>query len=361
MPADPLLLQAGLWLGAAAAVLLLLTLAAVLSRWLTRTDLVQAWDAGNFVLALDRIDLAAQQPHLPGCFWNLIVLGRALRPLTGGNGVAALELLNALAAGVAVLCAGLLGRRLATPRAGWWAAVLVLTAPLLWFYGSQPLSYGVELGWVLAIALCGWLVAAGRAGALVPLAVLMATAGGIRPNTPIFLLPLALACCWRGWRQGIALWRIGLALLLGAGVLVAWFHAFLVEAGGVPLVLRLLLQWQGGHARQSLEGRLGTLLRSGGGRRVPPLPLALALLLKLLLLPLLLWLLAQRLPLAPVALQAVVLQGATPPALSVLLQAEAAAEGAEAASALVLLGTLLSLLSLPLWGWLLTAGLLDAT
>ena len=31
-----------------------------------------------------------------------------------------------------------------------------------------------------------------------PLALLMGTAGGIRPNTPIFLLPLALACCWRG-------------------------------------------------------------------------------------------------------------------------------------------------------------------
>lgn len=234
--------------------LLLLSLAAVLSRWLTRTQLVQAWDAGNFVLALDHLDLAAQQPHLPGCFWNLIVLGRALRPLTGGNGVAALELLNALAAGVAVGCAGLLGRRLATPRAGWWAAVLVLTAPLLWFYGSQSLSYGVELAWVLAIALTGWLVAAGRGWALVPLALLMGTAGGIRPNTPIFLLPLALACCWRGRRLGLAPWRIGLALLLGAGVLVAWFQAFLVEAGGVPLVLRLLQQWQGGHARQSLDG-----------------------------------------------------------------------------------------------------------
>ena len=36
---------------------------------------------------------------------------------------------------------------------------------------------------------------------LLPLALLMATAGGIRPNTPIFLLPLVLVCCWRGWRQ----------------------------------------------------------------------------------------------------------------------------------------------------------------
>jgi predicted permease len=156
---------------------------------------------------------------------------------------------------------------------------------------------------------------------------------------------------WALLRDNPAVQGVLLALLLGlspwgamAGT-VLWWPARLVVLLGLVL----------------LGARLGTLLRSGGGRRVPPLPLALALLLKLLLLPLLLWLLAQRLPLAPVALQAVVLQGATPPALSVLLQAEAAAEGAEAASALVLLGTLLSLLSLPLWGSLLTAGALDAT
>lgn len=40
MPADPLLLQAGLWLGAAAAVLLLLTLAAFLRGWGFRFRLV---------------------------------------------------------------------------------------------------------------------------------------------------------------------------------------------------------------------------------------------------------------------------------------------------------------------------------
>ena len=54
------------------------------------------------------------------------------------------------------------------------------------------------------------------------------------------------------------------------------------------------------------------------------------------LLALLLWLLCRRLALEPL-----------------VLQAEKAGQGAEEASALVLLGTLLSLLSLPVWGWLL--------
>ena len=136
---------------------------------------------------------------------------------------------------------------------------------------------------------------------------------------------------WQMLRGNPAVQGVLLALVLGlspwgsvAGTLL-WWPARLVVLLGLVL----------------LGARLGALLRSGEGRRVPALPLALALLL---------WLLAGRLPLEPVALQAVV-----------LLQAEAAGEGADAAAAVVLLGTLLSLLSLPLWGWLLTAGALDAT
>ena len=110
-----------------------------------------------------------------------------------------------------------------------------------------------------------------------------------------------------------------------------------------------------------LGARLGALLRTDGDHQVPPAPLLLALLLKLLLLPLLLWWLCRHLALESLVTQAVVLQGATPPALAVLLQAERAAQGAEAASALVLLGTLLSLVSLPLWGWWLTVAAPGAT
>ena len=58
----------------------------VISRWITRSELVQSWDAGNFVLALDRIDLDRHQPHLPGVFWWLITLGRLGRPSWAGMG-----------------------------------------------------------------------------------------------------------------------------------------------------------------------------------------------------------------------------------------------------------------------------------
>jgi hypothetical protein len=222
-----------------------------LSRWVTRSHLVQAWDAGNFVLALTNFDLERHQPHMPGLFWLLIALGRLARPLFGGDGVKALELVNALAAAAALPFGWYLGFRVGGLRVGCWLAALLFSAPLLWFYASQPLSYGPELGWVTAIGCCAWCVSRGERGFLLPLALLMATAGGIRPNTPLFLLPLVAVCCWRGWRRGIAGWRFLAAVLLGAGLVAAWFHAFLAEVGGFAVFWPKLMSWKGDHTVQA--------------------------------------------------------------------------------------------------------------
>ncbi len=233
---------------------LLLVLAGALSRWATRTELVQAWDAGNFVLALTDFDLDRHQPHLPGCFWWLISLGRLSLPLVDGNGVAALELVNAVVAALALPFGWLLAYRWGGLRAAWWMAALLFSGPLLWFYASQPLSYGTELGWVTAIGCCAWGVAEGERGFLPPLSLLMATAGGIRPNTPLFLLPLVLLCCLRGWRHGLQAWRLLAAAALGLGLLLWWGHAFLEEAGGLGAYWSRLMAWKGDHAQQASEG-----------------------------------------------------------------------------------------------------------
>jgi hypothetical protein len=251
----------------------------LLSRWATRGQLVQAWDAGNFVLALDGFDLEGHVPHMPGVFWCLIALGRGLRPLTGGDGVAALELVNALAAASALPCGWWLGRSFGGPRVGAWLVGLLFSAPLLWFYASQPLSYGAELGWVVAIGCCAWRVSEGDRRLVLPLAALLATAGGIRPNTPLFLLPLVLVACWRGWRKGVEGWRFGAGLALGLGLLAAWGGAFLAEVGGIERFWPLFQSWKGDHSGQSRGdgpwGNLWLLLRSVG--LTAPAALALAL------------------------------------------------------------------------------------
>ena len=236
--------------------LLALLAAGIASRWLTRSDLVQAWDAGNFVLALDHFDPLRHQPHLPAVFWWLITLGRLVRPLVGGDGVAALELVNSVASAVALPCGLVLGYRLGGWRTAWWLVTLLFSAPVLWFYASQPLSYGVELGWVVALGWCAWGFSEGEAWALPPLALLMATAGGVRPNTPIFLLPLVLLCCLRGWRRGLSAFRLVAAVTLGAGVLACWGQAFLAEAGGWQRFWPMLRSWQSDHSDQAAQGLL---------------------------------------------------------------------------------------------------------
>lgn len=236
-----------------------LFLIGVLSRWATRSQLVQSWDAGNFVLALSEFDLLRHQPHLPGVFWLLIVLGRGCLLLTGGNGVAALELVNALVSAAALPCGWYLGFRCGGLRTAWWMVALLFSAPVLWYYASQPLSYGVELGWVVAIGCCLWCVAAGDRPFLIPLVLLMATAGGIRPNTPLFLLPLVVVGCLRGWSRGIEPWRFGAGVLLGGGILAAWLAGFLAEAGGLEEFWPLLMLWKGLHTGQAVsEGPLVT-------------------------------------------------------------------------------------------------------
>jgi predicted permease len=70
---------------------------------------------------------------------------------------------------------------------------------------------------------------------------------------------------------------------------------------------------------------------------------------KLLGVPVLVWLLAAVLRLPPLDRQALVLQGAAPTALSVLLMAEAEREAVPLASTMVLVSTLAALVTVPLW------------
>jgi predicted permease len=70
---------------------------------------------------------------------------------------------------------------------------------------------------------------------------------------------------------------------------------------------------------------------------------------KLLVVPLIVWLLATLLRLPPLDRAALVLQGAAPTALSVLLLAEAEREGVALASTVVLVSTLSAMVTVPLW------------
>jgi len=99
--------------------------------------------------------------------------------------------------------------------------------------------------------------------------------------------------------------------------------------------------------------RLGSIHRQGMTPSARPLQLLRPLLAKLLLYPLLLLLLASLLQFNPLMVRAVVLQGAAPTAISLLLIAESVGADQERAAGLVFWSTLLALVTAPLWGVLL--------
>ena len=136
------------------------------------------------------------------------------------------------------------------------------------------------------------------------------------------------------------------AMVVAAPLLISPWRAPIAAALWWParLVLWLMLLLVG--------MRLGLLM----GQRIEPAGLRPALVIKLLGLPAVALLLTQSLGWAPLLRDALVLQAAAPTAMSVLLLGEASPQQSREslpAAQLVLWSTLLSLISVPLWAWLL--------
>lgn len=147
-------------------------------------------DSINFALALNKYDIAVHQPHPPGYFLY-IMLGRLLN-LFIDDANTVFVFMSVLFSGLAVVAVYFLGRELFNGRTGIFAAALAISSPNLWFHGEVALTYAVETFFCTFIAFCCWRTFRGEDRYAWLAAVAMAIAGGIRQNTPVFLLPLWL-------------------------------------------------------------------------------------------------------------------------------------------------------------------------
>jgi len=231
----------------------------ILSRWLFRSQLIQEWDAGNFVMAVNHFDLRQGIPHLPGTFVLFVFAGRALT-VFWPDPHTSLVMVSVFASGLAAAALFILGRAWFNPRVGWAAALLMLSSPSVWFYGEMSLSYMAEFFWVIPILFTAYYAGQGDRRALWILAALMGLAGGIRPNTPVFLMPLAIATLGRGlWlhkfngRDAIAVLGIGL------GSALVWMIPMWAMSGGPLSYWRLLQIWMHDHrqATRTIDDVLG--------------------------------------------------------------------------------------------------------
>ncbi|MDQ6423246.1 hypothetical protein RB620_27840 [Paenibacillus sp. LHD-117] len=129
--------------GAAAA--LVLTLLGI-NLWYA-SPFVRAWDEVDFVLAVERFDLLAMQPHFPG--YPYFIAGAKLFHAWVTDPAKAMIAWNAVLACSSAIPIALLARRVVGLSSAGWAAAAVLSAPYLWLMGSRPMSEcaGIAVLW----------------------------------------------------------------------------------------------------------------------------------------------------------------------------------------------------------------------
>lgn len=235
--------------------------ALVLLTWATRLPFVGTvlyhWDSINFALGLDHFDIARGQPHAPG-YLLYVLLGRLVR-LFVPDVQQALAAISWVSSGLAVGALYLLGARLLDRGVGLIAALLLATSPLYWFYGELALPHALDAFAVIACIGMFWSVAEGSARWLVPGAIWLAIAGGLRPQTQLFLAPAVAFLAWKGARRSAAVRsRLAAAFAVMVVVDLLWAVPMLRSCGGLHAYLAIT-------EAEHLKLGTTTSILSGGG------------------------------------------------------------------------------------------------
>jgi hypothetical protein len=210
----------------ASALPLVLFVTTILSRLPFASKMLYHMDSVQYALALDHYDIGLHQPHPPGYF-VYILMGRLMHWIIADPNQAFIALSIIFTAGTVVIVY-LLAKEIFDDRTALLAAIFAITSPNLWFHGAIALNYGLESFFSVSIAYLCWKITDEKShAAWVLLAIILASSGGIRQNTPVFLLPLVIYAC----RQLPLRW-----LLLGSVtfslVTLGWFVPMISATGG---------------------------------------------------------------------------------------------------------------------------------
>ncbi|HLF25343.1 MAG TPA: glycosyltransferase family 39 protein [Anaerolineae bacterium] len=209
-----------------------LFLLGMLTRLPFTSQILYHWDSVNFALALDRFDIASDQPHVPG-YILYVALGQVVNALFRDPQTTWVAI-SLISSGLAVMAIYLLGRDLFSRETGLIAALFLTASPLFWFYGEVALPHSLDTFAVIGVVWLLYRLWKGDARFAIPAAIAIAVAGGLRPQTQVFLLPLALWASWRlGWR------KLGPALAAMIVVDVLWVVPLVMSVGGIGRYLEV--------------------------------------------------------------------------------------------------------------------------
>jgi len=201
-----------------------------LSRITFQSQILYHWDSVNFANAMRHFDMLQEHPQPPG--YIVYVWLCRLVDLLFQDTNATMVWISILASSLAVVILYHLGRAMWGQRTGFIAALLLASSPLFWFYGEIALPHTLDTFLVLLGVWLLFQIRQGEVRLLWPAVVLLALAGGVRQQTLVFLLPLALYAVWGvGWK------RILLAALLGTAACLVWFVPLMSSCGGIAAYL----------------------------------------------------------------------------------------------------------------------------
>lgn len=191
-----------------------------------RSQMLHHWDSVNYALAIDHYDVRLHQPQPPGYF--LYVALGAMANVILRDPQQSYVALSVLCSGLAAIALYYLGRRMYGRTVGWVAAVFLLASPSFWFYGEIAMPHTADAVLVILAVHLAYRVSKGEEKVLVPLAIVLGVAGGLRQQTLLFLLPLSVYCV-----RGVKASRLLGALAILATVSLAWLWPMTHLSGGI--------------------------------------------------------------------------------------------------------------------------------
>ena len=202
-----------------------LFLITLLSRIPFRTNLLYTWDSVLYTRALERFDVTIDHPQPPG---HLFYVGLVwlINRLTGDPN-AAMVWISAFAAAAAVAMLYRFGRTLFSRGVALGAAALLATSLSFWVYSEIAYPYTLLAFLSIACAAAIYQTWQGRAGWVVPAALVLGVASGFREDLLPFLLPLLVL----GW-IGKPRLRVAAAVAVLLAAIMAWYVPSALLSGG---------------------------------------------------------------------------------------------------------------------------------
>jgi hypothetical protein len=208
-----------------AAELLLLTCVLTATRVAFRSHYLYDIDSVNFALGLRRFDPASHQPHPPGYFLY-ICLGRVVNAFfhDANNSFVAISI--AASCGALIMIYILADNWFDRPAA-FFAGLIFLFSPLVWFHGTVALTYSAEAFFSGLTGYLCWRLICGSRAFVLPIALTAGLAAGFRPSFLLFLSPLLLLSLVGAGRKRMVTGIVVLALTL-----LSWGIPMVLQSGG---------------------------------------------------------------------------------------------------------------------------------